>query len=283
MSIDRSAAETFIWSTARLVDRHRYAYLFHDAPAQHVSDALAGYGNPDGGFGHALEPDLRSPGSQPAATFYALEMLEEVGRQESEQARDARRWVASISEPGGGIPFLLPGFEPYPHSFWFQPQPGSFLTLALAAVYHSSGVTGDDWLTRGTQWCWEEIDRVEKPGGYWLKFACQFLDAVPDEERARAAIGSLRARLDPGVVAVGEGIEGEALRPLDLSPQPGARTRALFEESLIESHLDVVEREQKDDGGWEFDWLAWSPAQTTAWRGIVTIRALRWLRDSGRG
>ncbi len=31
-----------------------------------------------------------------------------------------------------------------------------------------------------------------------------------------------------------------------------------------------------------FDWLAWSPAQTADWRGIVTIRALTWLRDNGR-
>ena len=50
----------------------------------------------------------------------------------------------------------------------------------------------------------------------------------------------------------------------------------------IEAHLDEVEREQQDDGGWMFDWLAWSPEQTSAWRGIVTIRALTWLRDNGR-
>jgi hypothetical protein len=31
-----------------------------------------------------------------------------------------------------------------------------------------------------------------------------------------------------------------------------------------------------------FDWPAWSPAQTVDWRGIVTFRALTWLRDNGR-
>jgi hypothetical protein len=280
--VDRSAAENFVWSTARLVDRHRYAFLFQDAPAQPVPDALAAYRNDDGGFGHALEPDLRCPGSQPAATFYALEMLHEVDREDSELARDARRWIASIAEPDGGIPFVLPGFEAYPHTFWFEPQPGSFLTLALAAICHSSGVTDDEWLARASEWCWREIARVEHPGGYWLKFACAFLDAVPEDGRARAAVDSLAARVDPGAVSVDGGAEGEALRPLDLSPRPGSRSRALLEERMIEAHLDVVEAEQKDDGGWEFDWLAWSPAQTTAWRGIVTIRALTWLRDNGR-
>jgi hypothetical protein len=51
---------------------------------------------------------------------------------------------------------------------------------------------------------------------------------------------------------------------------------------LVEAHLDAVEAGQCDDGGWMFDWSAWSPAQTTAWRGIVTIEALTWLRDNGR-
>ena len=71
MPIDAQAAENFIWNTARLVDRHRYAFLFKDGPAGPVIDALRGYRNPDGGFGHGLEPDIRSPERQPAATLYA--------------------------------------------------------------------------------------------------------------------------------------------------------------------------------------------------------------------
>ncbi len=119
MPIDHRAAETFIWSAARLVDRHRYSLRFHDGPAAPVIDALRGYRNPDGGFGHGLEPDLRGPGSQPAATLYALEILNEAGAADHELARDARAWVAQVAEPDGGIPSALPGFGDYPHAPWF--------------------------------------------------------------------------------------------------------------------------------------------------------------------
>jgi hypothetical protein len=78
------------------------------------------------------------------------------------------------------------------------------------------------------------------------------------------------------------GVEGETLRPLDFSPRPGSRSRSLFTQAQIDAHLDLVESEQQEDGGWMFDWRAWSLAQTTDWRGNVTIRALRWLRDNGR-
>jgi hypothetical protein len=51
------------------VDRHRYALWFKDGRVEPIIDALRGYRNPDGGFGHALEPDLRCPASQPAPTL----------------------------------------------------------------------------------------------------------------------------------------------------------------------------------------------------------------------
>jgi hypothetical protein len=282
MPIDHRAAENFIWSAARLLDRHRYRMLFADGPAGPVVEALRGYRNADGGFGHGLEPDLRGPGSQPAPTLYALETLNEAGAANGELARDGRRWIARIAAPDGAVPSVLPGFEDYPHAPWFQPTPGSMLTLALAGTLHAAGVTDDAWLDQATDWCWRSIETTEEPGGYWLKFACAFLDAVPDEQRARAAIASLAARVDTSTVVPVGGVEGEGLRPLDLSPRPGSRSRGLVSQDEIGSHLYAVESEQQSDGGWMFDWLAWSPAQTNDWRGIVTIRALIWLRENGR-
>jgi hypothetical protein len=281
MPVDERAAETFIWSAARLLDRHRYTLLFAGGSAEPVLEALCGYRNADGGFGHALEPDLRCPASQPAPTLHALAVLNEAGAAGSEMAGDARAWLVSIAEGDGGIPFVLPGFEDYPHAPWWSPQPGSFLTFDLVAVLHAGGVTDDEWLDRATDWCWRSIETTERPGGYWLKNACRFLDAVPDEQRARVAIASLAAAVDASALT-GDGAEGEGLRALDLSPHPGSRSRDLISEASIEAHLDAVEAGQQEDGGWMFDFLAWSPAQTTDWRGVVTIDALTCLRDHGR-
>jgi hypothetical protein len=276
--IDRAAAERFIWSAARLVDRHRYAMLFLGGPPEPVLAALSGYRNDDGGFGHALEPDLRCPLSQPAPTLSALEILHEAGRLDDEPIHGATAWLESISAEDGGIPPALPGFEDYPHPSWWGAvnlESGSFLTFGVATVLL-------DRLPSATDWSWHAIEAADAPSPYWLKYALAFLDAVPDEDRAHAAIARLSERFDADTLAPSEGVEGERLRPLDLSPRPGARSRALFKDEQIEAHLDEVEAGQQEDGGWMFDWLAWSPAQTAAWRGIVTIRALTWLRDNGR-
>jgi hypothetical protein len=116
-----------------------------------------------------------------------------------------------------------------------------------------------------------------------VKFALDFLDSVPDEARAVAAIEQLRPRIGAdGSIAVSGGTEDERLTPLMLSERPGARSRALFTEDQIEADLDRLEKGQQDDGGWTFDWLAWSPGQSVEWRGAMTLRALATLAAHGR-
>ena len=75
--LNRAAA--FLAGNARLIDRRRFDLVTGRDDAAGVLAALAGYRNADGGFGWALEPDLRSPESQPAGALHAFEALEEAG------------------------------------------------------------------------------------------------------------------------------------------------------------------------------------------------------------
>jgi hypothetical protein len=283
MPIDLNAAEQFVYADARLLDRHRLATLLHGAPHAPVLDALRAYRNPDGGFGHALEPDVRGPHSEPASTLHALEVLAAIDALDDPMVADAAGWIAGIAGPDGGIPFVLPAAEGFPRAPWMVPsEGGSFLTFALAAPLWEAGAEVP-WLERGTEWCWAELEGSAELGSYWLKFALLFLDRVPDEARAHAAIESLRPRIGAdGFVAVPEGADGERLSPLSLAPRPGARSRALFTDEQIEADLAAVEAGQQDDGGWNFDWLAWAPGQAVEWRGAVTLQAIATLLAHGR-
>jgi len=60
-----------------VLDRHRFAHLFLAASEAPVLEALRPYQNEDGGFGNALEPDLRAPVSQPLPVWTALTVLDE--------------------------------------------------------------------------------------------------------------------------------------------------------------------------------------------------------------
>ena len=283
MPIDLAAAEQFIYANARVLDRHRLAVLKGEEPAQAVLDALRAYRNPDGGFGHALEPDVRTPHSEPAATLTALHVLGEVGAGDHAMVEEAAAWVGSIARPDGTITFVLPTAEGYPRAPWMESSgEPSHLTMAIAGALWELG-SRDPWLAAATDWCWAKLENADELTAYWVKFSLDFLDRVPDEDRAAAAVEALRPHVGPeGSIPVPGGTENERLTPLKLSERPRARSRALFTDEQIESELDQLERGQQDDGGWTFDWLAWSPGQTVEWRGALTLRALAILAAHGR-
>ena len=283
MPADLAAAERFILANARLLDRHRVAVLLHDAPVAPVLDALRAYRNPDGGFGHALEPDVRAPGSEPSATLHALRVLAEVEALDDPMVGAAGAWLGTIAEPDGGVPFLLPTAAEHPLAPFLSPSPGSsFLTFALAGALWNAG-SSEPWLARATDWCWAELENAAELHAYGVKCALEFLDAVPDERRAHDAIDRLRPKLEAdGSIRVSGGTEDERLTPLILSERPGLRSRALFADTQIEADLDRLEQSQQDDGGWTFDWLDWSPGQAVESRGAVTVQALATLRAHGR-
>ena len=285
MSIDVNveAAERFVLGDARLLDRHRLAVLLHGAPVAPVVQALRAYRNVDGGFGHALEPDVRAPESEPASTLHALEVLAEIDALDDPMVTDAAAWIGMIANADGGLPFVLPTAAAHPHAPWMEPSAGgSHLTFAIAAQLTDARST-DPWLPRATEWCWNKLEDVDELGGYWVKFALVVVDAVPDATRAVSAIETLRSRLSAdGTLPVEGGTADERLTPLDLSSRPGLRSRTLFTQDQIDADLDALARGQQDDGGWTFDWLAWSPGQTVEWRGTVTLRALETLRAHQR-
>jgi hypothetical protein len=283
MTIDLAAAERFVLANARLLERHRFAALVHGAPTAPVLAALAAYRNADGGFGHALEPDVRGPHSEPASTLHALEVLAEVRALDEPMVASAAAFAAANAGPDGGLPFVAPGAAAYPHAPWMVPgEGGSFLTLGIAAVLLEAGLS-DPWMERATAWGWASVEAPESLSAHWVKFALDFLDAVPDGRRAQEAIERLRSSLSAdGSMPVAGGTRDERLTPLTLAPRPHGRSRRLFTERQIDDDLDRLEAGQQDDGGWTFDFLAWSPGQEVEWRGIVTLRALAALVAHGR-
>ncbi len=283
MPVNVSAARQFIFANARLLDRHRAAVMLDGAPTDAVVQALRAYRNPDGGFGHALEPDVRTPHSETTAALHGLEVLAEVHALDEPMVADVAAWISNVADPDGGVPFVLPAALEYPRGPWMVPsEGGSHLTFGLAAVLATATVSSH-WLHTATQWCWQRLEQPEQLGGYWLKFALDFLDATPADDRARATIEQLRPLLRAdGTVPVPGGTADETLTPLTLSPRPDRRSRVLFTDAQLAADLDTLEHGQQDDGGWTFDFLSWSPGQTVEWRGLVTLSALATLHAHNR-
>jgi hypothetical protein len=285
-SPDINAAERFLSAGARVLEWQRFERLLRGGGPGPVRDAVAAYRLPDGGFGRALEPDGRSPGSQPLAIEFALHTLDEADAWDAAVAEGACGWLESHAPAEGGAVFVDPSIEGWPHAPWLVPEdggPASLITTGLlAATLHARQVR-HPWLDRATELLWARIGDLAVTGPYDMRALISFLDHVPDRERAREALGRIGPRiLEQGLVTLDPDAPGEIHTPLDFAPQPGSLARELFDKPVVEAHLDHLAAAQQGDGGWTFNWLAWSPAAEREWRGVMTVNALHLLRANGR-
>jgi hypothetical protein len=281
---DLARCADFVWRNARLLDRYRFAHHFLGGSAEPVLTALRGYQNADGGFGNALEPDLRAPLSQPQPVEVALRILTRMEAMGDPMVRSACDYLTSITTPAGGVPFVLAAASEYPCAPWWRAegeQPASLNpTAALAGLLHRTGVE-HPWLKAATDFCWRALEAPGGLGGYDLVAVLTFLEHVPQRDRAERAFGAVAERvlaevnLDPYA-------EGHVFTPLNFAPHPGALARRLFDDAVIEAHLNALIERQESDGGWPITWDAPSPAAELEWRGSLAVDTPLQLRAYSR-
>jgi hypothetical protein len=283
--IDIERTSDFMHTHARLLDRRRFELLVGEGDGEAALAALAGYRNADGGFGWALEPDLRSPTSQPAGALHAFEVLEEVAPATSPFGAGLCDWLESVTLADGGLPFALAGAAGAGTApFWAGADPSRsslHITSAVCGVAHrvathDPAVAGHTWLARATEFCLEGVAAFERaPHAIELLYVLQFLDAVADERPDAARELERVAGFVPesGSMAVTGGAEGERLRPVEFSPRPDRPLRRLFDPEIVAADLEELAAERLDDGGWDVDFTTYSPAAALEWRGYATVRA----------
>src|SRR5688572_17938410 len=190
-------AETFIWNNARLLERRLYSFLFKGGSKQDVIAALSAYQNEDGGFGNALEPDKRTPSSQPIDQEVALRILDDVGF-DAAIAGKICDFMMSITTEEGGVPFVLPSVRNAPRAEWWNTEdnpPASINpTASIAGLLHKHKFQ-HVWLEKATEYSWRKIEELENGSEHDLLCAAIFLENVPDQDRAERHFNLLVSKL----------------------------------------------------------------------------------------
>ena len=208
-------------------------------------DALRGYQNDDGGFGHALEPDKRCPASLPIDVETAFQALATAGTVDAgmvSRACDFLARTAANAEPA--VPFRwrsrLSSLFPAPRTGPNGPTSlASTRRPGLVGLLYQLGVD-HPWREAGAAYCWSKLESGELPSdAHALSETMIFLEQVPDRERADRIAAALAANL-AGIAMfhLDPDAEGYGLTPLALAPRADSRWRSLFTEAQIDGHLD---------------------------------------------
>jgi len=298
-------ARRFLKEEARPLDRAVFEYRFEEAPAHRVTDALASYQNPDGGFGRALEPDVRTPSSSALATGIALSLLKGVDRAaEHPMVSGAMAYLLDTFDREAWVWRVIPeDANDHPHAPWWHDDEGSlartfdnFLVVPraqLVGLLHDyAELVPEAWLDTLTEKTVSDIETLEEEafagGGDTLRYALELAETEPLPGRFKQRLLPRLRNLTDRIVSRDPDEWAEySATPLKVAPSPDAAVAELLEDDL-RRYLDYVIDRQTAEGTWEPTWT-WGPLYPEAWeqakqewRGHVTLETLTSLRAFGR-
>lgn len=295
-------AETFLWTSGRVLEQRRFEVLFGRASdgsrsGSGLAAALAAYRTGHGAYAYGLEPDIRGPEPQPLTAATALMILEDAGRLDEASVTPVLDWLSTVTTAEGGVPAVLPTLAAYPRPPWLpvaaEPAADVLSTGQILGPVLRSGVT-HPWIPGAVEFARRGVEAMEQTHPYGVESALVFLESAPDRDWAGEQadrLGKLLREqrmvlLDPAhpedtPVAPGYA-PGEYHLPYDYAPSPDSLARAWFSDEEMRRSLDHLAASQDSDGGWPITWAKWSATTEVEARPGATLKALRVLRAYGR-
>lgn len=291
-------AVAFLSEQARPLERAQYRFHFENAPVDVVLDELAAFQNPDGGFGNAIEPDLRTPQSTVMSTSVAFQVLREVRAPGDHPiVRGAVGYLLhTYNEERRTWPPTGPFVNDAPHAPWWHYSEKS-------AAHSGEGLANPRAEIVGYLFDYQALAPVSLLETLLTEVAA-YLDTMPEQMEMHDLLCYARLTRTESLPAaaknrmidrLGRSAErtvakdpaqwaGYGLKPLWLAPTPASPFAERFAEA-IEANLDYEIELLPDDGAacpnWSWDDAAWADAERE-WKGCLTLRMLLSMRQYGR-
>ena len=285
-------ARDFILTNARMIERRLFEFHFENGDKNGVFHAVYAYRNPDGGFGHGMEPDTASPESQPLFSVMALEILDEVGALTRDIIlNDFMPYFKSITTERGGIPWMFRPKSTYPCEDHFK------TVKELAALSTTAPLLGIlekynidiPWMQKAEEFIWSEFERIKDKHVFcylcvprWMNF----LKHTKSQEKAKKTIEKIKNWiLNNGVICEdksdnGWGLYGKPHR-LNYATSAESTLYSTFKKEDIKTDLEELISRQQNDGRWD-TWYGISKGTKLEWAGIQTLWSLKVLKNYDR-
>jgi hypothetical protein len=281
MAISMTRARDFVCSSGVLWERALFAHLFQDGDIGRLHQCLACYRNPDGGFGHALEYDIRTPDSHPLALEYILGVFAQLNLPAGDLFDGAAAWVEAQQREDGSLRNPDSVLD-YPHGPWWgkgaspSMRGGQSAPDSITGILKRLGKATPSLLESTRRWVQANVTLESIKANEWLFMAYHAfdyffnVDDFPDIDRYR------QAALENIVGCAQILPEKQYYTLLRFAPSPDSFVVNALPTGLMDRVLDYLQATQQDDGGWqdEHGLPQWYPS--------VTISVLWSLRQFGR-
>jgi hypothetical protein len=293
-------AKEYIFNIGRPLERALYQYHFENGTADEVLTALAAFQNADGGFGQAMEPDLRAPESSALATSHSLEILRDLNTPTDHPlVKNSIAYLLNTYDSEKGVwRIISETTDSHPHApWWNQDRLEETFDYFLANPRPELAgylFTYESLVTEGfkEQLLEDVLNHMEAQGGGISGDAMLCYLRLHDTKNLPAdahhrLTDKLRAIIGITVETNPEKWPEYCLKPLHAVNSPDSPFADILADALQQS-LDYEIDQQCDDGSWTPHWTwggvypdAWKLAERE-WRGIIALNTLRALHNFGR-
>lgn len=293
------ASRQYIETTARPLERVRFHQEFDGSSSESVVKALREYQNNDGGFGRALEPDLRTQESSALCTTIALQMLRSARVKLGKEIVSGiiRYLLKTLNQQEWSWRPIPKSAEQSPHAPWWNQanRENAFDGFSLNPTAELLGYLYDyreqvpgDILSQLSEKVTNRLSGLEKIEMHDLLCCLRLFQTeyLPGDLWTLIA-RKLPSLIDSTVSKVPEQWKGYGLRPLQVVDSPESPFMTGLE-GPVAANIDYEISSRNEDGSWTPTWTwggAYPDAWLLAWRewtSVITLEKLLLLRKFRR-
>lgn len=275
MTFDPAKARDFVYRKGTLLERALFAWLFEGGCLERLQQIILCYKNPDGGFGHGLEHDIKAPQSHPLALEYLLGMMKHAGVPAGSIFAGASDWLEAQMDEQGNLR-NPPETRQYPLEPWWREEGGQTVPDSIVGNLMRFGAAKPSLINKTKAWAHANYTPERVKENDWLFMAYHTfdfffaIDDLPDLQDLR------RATVDNIVACALAAPEKQYDSLFVFAPTPDSMIARALPPGLPNRFLDALSNAQQAEGHWldQHNLPQWYP--------MTTINVLLALKRYGR-
>jgi hypothetical protein len=250
VSIDK--ARCFVHSKGNLWERALWDLLFSGASVERVHRCLVIYKNDDGGWGHGLEHDIKTPDSNPLMLEFLLSINRDTDLPLDELLEGTPKWVEKAQNEDGSLS-NPPSLSDFPRAQWWED--GQTIPDSITGNLIRLGICPKGVRSKTKAWVESNLTLDDIQKNNWLFMAYHPFDYFFNEDDFQDVDKFREATLENIYkTALTHEEEGEShkLFPFfQFARGPDSIVTQNAPNGLVDRILDHLEETQREDGGWD--------------------------------
>lgn len=275
MPVDLEKARDFVYHAGSLFERALFAWLFDAGSEERVHQVVLCYKNPDNGFGHGFEHDIKAPQSNPLALEYLLSVMKYCRIPPGSILDGVSDWVEGQMDGLGNLKNPA-DIRDYPLAPWWQEKGGQTMPDSIVGNLIHFACAQPSLIEKTKAWVRARHSPDKIRENRWLFMAYHAVDFFFAIEDFPNLARYRQATLDNVIACAEQAPESQYDSLFPFAPTPDSAIAKALPATLLERYLDVLENAQQPEGHWV------DQHNLQQWHPMTTMNVLLALRRYGR-